>query len=84
LDIDRRADGQIGYTTGEIRHHWHGSLEDRRYADLPSLIQQYDPATDIAYDPVTRLPLWSASALRDKAEQVAGIADYFRSRREDG
>lgn len=84
LDIDSRAAGQIGYINGEIRHYWHGSLEDRRYADLPSLIQHYDPATDISIDPVTRLPLWSASALRDKAGQVAGIADYFRSRREDG
>ena len=82
--IPAAAGGTIGHIRGEIRHFWHGSLEDRRYPDLPSLIQQYDPTTDLAPDRHTGLPIWSQQALADKPEQVAAIADYFAARREDG
>jgi hypothetical protein len=79
------AGGTIGHIPGDIRHWWHGHLHNRRYADLPALIHNYDPATDLRpADHETLLPGWSASAIRDKATMVDGIADYFASRDEDG
>lgn len=81
--VTAAAGGTIGYSRGEIRHWWHGHESRRRYADLPSLIQDYDPATDLSL-PQGTPPGWSASAIMDKPHMVSAVADYFRDRDEDG
>jgi len=80
--VTAAAGGTIGYSRGEIRHWWHGHEIRRRYADLPSLIQDYDPATDLSAP--NPLPQWSPHAIAEKPEMVTAIANYFRHRDEDG
>jgi hypothetical protein len=76
------AGGTIGHIPGDIRHWWHGHLHNRRYADLPAIIHDYDPATDLSAP--SPLPQWAPHAIAEKPEMVAAIADYFRHRDEDG
>ena len=73
--------GAIGCTEGAIIHLWHGDLKHRRYQERHHEFSAYDynPATDIAVD---KSGCWRWSS--QKPEMHAYVADYFRSRREDG
>ena len=75
----------VGYVTGLITHGWHGRKRQRGYHDRWKILveQQYDPTTDIKYDPTTGLLDWShmrSDRMRRLRNQVRY---YFRSRNED-
>jgi len=73
--------GRLGFTEGTLIHLWHGDLNDRRYQERHRALRAYDfdPRTDIALD---GNGCWRWSS--DKPAMHACVADYFRSRREDG
>ena len=73
--------GAIGCTEGVITHLWHGDLGRRRYGERHREFSTYDytPATDIALDD-SGCWRWSSQ----KPDMHTYVADYFRSRREDG
>jgi hypothetical protein len=74
-----RAD--IGCTEGGIIHLWHGDLKHRRYLERHREFSAFDynPETDIALD---ENACWRWNS--QKPEMQAYVADYFRSRKEDG
>jgi hypothetical protein len=73
--------GSIGYTEGALIHLWHGDLNHRRYQARHREFGAYgyNPLTDVALD---ENGCWRWSS--PKTEMHAYVADYFRSRREDG
>ncbi|HUH92836.1 MAG TPA: hypothetical protein VL742_06770 [Casimicrobiaceae bacterium] len=73
--------GSIGFTEGTLIHLWHGELNDRRYQERHRAFSAYDfdPNADIALD---ENGSWRWSS--EKRAMHACVADYFRSRREDG
>lgn len=77
--------GNIGYVPGLITHGWHGRKRQRGYHDRWQILvrNQYDPTTDIKYEPTTGLIEWSharSGRLRNLRDDVRR---YFRSRNED-
>jgi hypothetical protein len=72
---------EIGSIDGTIVHLWHGDLIHRRYQERHREFSRYhyDPASDIALDDQG---CWRWNG--EKAAMHAYVADYFRSRREDG
>ena len=77
----RSVRANIGGTDGAIIHLWHGDLKHRRYQERHREFSayDYDPATDMALD---ENGCWRWNS--QKPEMQAYVADYFRSRREDG
>jgi hypothetical protein len=77
----RSIDGNIGCIDGTLIHLWHGALENRRYKERHREFSTYDfnPATDIA---LHACGAWQWHS--KKPEMHAYVADYLRSRREDG
>ena len=74
-----RAD--IGCIGGFVIHLWHGDLQNRRYQ------QRHQDFAAFDYNPLTDIALDAAGCWRwnsDKPAMHAFVADYFRSRREDG
>jgi hypothetical protein len=73
--------GSVGYTDGSLFHLWHGTLENRRYADRHMHFSKFcfDPAKDIFVDDKGA---WRWSGANTELE--AYMHGYFRSRREDG
>jgi hypothetical protein len=72
---------RIGYTSGTIRHHFHGSKKNRRYFDRWKILvkYQYDPALHVQRDEngiLIPTPSCPPALLRD-------ILGYFRERNED-
>lgn len=69
----------LGYVRGDILHHWHGSLENRKYRERWDILtrHKFDPLSDVEYrDDV--LCLTSRGARLQKE-----IEQYFIDRRED-
>ena len=77
----RSVRANTGCTDGAIIHLWHGDLKHRRYQERHRefRVYEYSPATDIALDD-NGCWRWNSQ----KPEMHAYVADYFRSRREDG
>ena len=79
--FESRATGlRLGYVSGQIQHHWHGRLEDRRYRERWDILTQnkYDPDRDI-YKTSGGVIQLTLSGLRLQPE----IHDYFIGRQED-
>lgn len=76
--------GAFGYVPGSIQHLFHGTRENRRYADRWTYLTEhdYEPAADVAQD-ATGLLAWTDHALRTKAPMVRKVRGYFAQRRED-
>jgi hypothetical protein len=70
---------RISWVPGTILHHWHGSLENRRYRERWDIITKnnFDPFEDL--DTSTECVRLSASGLRLEKE----IYNYFLERKED-
>lgn len=81
LPFGRTVAGAVAALPGTIAHLWHGDLRDRgaraRHTGLGAF--DFDPARDIA---VNEHGAWRWSS--DKPALHAYLAEYFRSRREDG
>ena len=77
----RGVGAAIGWLDGVITHLWHGELKRRRYQERHREFSAYDynPVTDIALD-ANGCWRWNSP----KPQMHAYVADYFRSRREDG
>jgi len=71
---------RLGYVSGQIQHHWHGRLEDRRYRERWDILTQhkYDPDKDI-YKTSNGVIQLTISGLRMQPE----INEYFIGRQED-
>jgi hypothetical protein len=72
--------GDLGYVSGLLMHHWHGKKQQRFYRERWSVLvdQQFDPLTDLVRD---HQGLWRLAG--NKPGLRDGIRDYFRSRNED-
>lgn len=70
----------LSYVPGTILHHWHGSLENRRYKE------RWDILTSNKYDPVLDLDYTKQGLiyLNSKGERLKDdIVQYFKERKED-
>ena len=77
---DRCQGIKIGYVTGTILHHYHGSIADRRYQERWQILtkNEYSPYKDIAYKENGLL------YLTEKGKRFQEpIYDYFKGRKED-
>jgi len=72
---------RLGYTPGVIRHHFHGSKENRRYTDRWQILMnnQYSPITHLQYDASGILVPSEEFSLNFKQD----IFNYFLERKED-
>jgi len=72
---------RIGSLRGQIRHFWHGTIDDRSPRARHRILveHEFDPFTDIAPGPSGA---WEWNS--DKPELHRAVRDYFLSRREDG
>ncbi len=77
----REVRADIGCIGGTVIHLWHGDLQHRRYQERHRDFSAFDysPITDVAAD-TSGCWRWSS----DKRAMHTYVADYFRSRREDG
>ena len=72
---------RLGYTPGVIRHHYHGTKQNRKYTERWKILMKYcfSPTTHIVYNaqgiliPTAFFP----EAFKED------IMDYFRERKED-
>lgn len=73
--------GEVGYVTGNIVHLYHGSRKNRKYLERHNVLYEndYDPFSDIG---VGGNGLWEWSS--DKPIMHSQVAEYFKSRSEDG
>jgi len=71
----------VSSVPGLVCHLWHGTQQDRRYADRlePLFTNDFDPERDLGLDP-NGLLAWTS----DKPELHRRCAEYFASRREEG
>jgi hypothetical protein len=77
----RDVRGNVGVIAGEIRHLWHGKLEDRRASERHNGLAAH------AFDPDADIAIGAEGAWRwasDKPALHAYVHDYFRDRNEDG
>ncbi len=74
------TDLKLSWVPGTILHHWHGSLENRRYRERWEILTKnnFDPFKDITIDEMGRVVL-TRSGLR----LVGELDEYFLGRRED-
>ena len=77
---NRCEDLKLGYVHGTIVHHWHGSLENRKYKERWQILTEnkFDPKKDIQVD-TNGLVQFTQCGLRIENE----IMKYFTDRRED-
>jgi hypothetical protein len=72
---------RLSYVPGTILHHWHGSLENRRYKERWQILtdSNFDPKVDLATDShgMTRFSETGKRLAKD-------ITEYFIGRKEDG
>jgi hypothetical protein len=71
---------QVGSVTGTVYHEWHGSRDDRAYAQRIQMIEGLKPDRDLEFDG-SGLLRWTDDA--DPALMIS-VAEYFKSRNEDG
>lgn len=71
---------RLGYITGTILHHWHGSLENRRYRERWDILTagEYEPTSDVDY---TKDGMIYFTRKGERLEP--DIDSYFLARRED-
>lgn len=71
---------KISYVSGTILHHWHGSLENRRYKQRWTILvdNKFDPLRDVGIDDFGMLCLTN-SGRRLELELIK----YFQGRKED-
>lgn len=71
---------RVSWVPGTILHHWHGSLENRRYRERWEILikNNFDPLKDITFSAEGRVAL-TRSGLR----LVKDLDEYFLGRRED-
>jgi len=77
---NRCEDLKLGYVHGTIVHHWHGSLENRKYKERWQILTEnkFDPTKDIRVDSQGLIE-FTSSGLRLEKE----IKKYFTDRKED-
>ena len=70
----------LGYTTGTILHHWHGSMKNRRYRERWQILTNhlYDPQKDVLANPRGILQLTPRGRRMEK-----DLLEYFTGRKED-
>lgn len=75
------AGGRVGVVRGGLSHLWHGELMDRRYIERYRGFAafQFDPESDLVRGPQGAW-LWR----RRGGDLSRHVAEYFRSRHEDG
>ncbi len=73
-------DFKVSWVEGTIVHHWHGSLENRRYKERWEILTKnaFDPLTDIGIVPSGLIHLTDAGRRLEK-----DLARYFLERNED-
>ena len=79
LDYQARVRGlRLGYTPGVIRHHYHGSKQNRRYTERWKILIQhgYSPDEHLTY----KNGLLVSNISREFADD---ILNYFKERKED-
>lgn len=76
----QKLNNNIGYTSGSIRHYWHGRKSLRGYATRWSVLieNKYDPLTDVHKDTNGLLQL-----TEDKPKLRDQIRAYFHARNDD-
>jgi len=79
LDYQERVRGlRLGYTPGIIRHHYHGSKQNRRYTERWKILFQH------AYSPLTHIKYENGLMVANISQAFADdIMNYFKERRED-
>jgi hypothetical protein len=82
LDFQSKAKGlRIGYTPGVIRHHYHGTKQNRQYTERWKILMEH------AYSPVQHLTYDDKGILiptKDFSDEFkADIMKYFKERKED-
>jgi len=72
---------RLGYTPGVIRHHYHGSKQNRKYTERWKILisNKYSPYNDVTYDSVGILIPTQNFNEGFKNE----IMNYFQERKED-
>jgi len=82
LEYQKKASKlRLGYTPGVIRHHYHGTKQNRRYTERWQILmkQQYSPSQHLKYDKKGNLIPTESFSSEFKEE----IMKYFRERKED-
>lgn len=72
---------RLGYTPGVIRHHYHGSKQNRKYTERWKILinNKYSPINDVTYDSVGIL-IPTQNFNEDFKNE---IMNYFQERKED-
>ena len=72
---------RLGYTPGVIRHHYHGTKQNRRYTERWKILMnhKYSPIRDLKYD--EKGILIPTDEFSDEFKE--DILNYFRERKED-
>ena len=70
----------VGHVPGKVFHEWHGTIQDRDYVGRSKRVAKVDVGKDITVAK-NGLLAWAESA---PPEIVKEVADYFKTRREDG
>lgn len=72
---------RLGYIPGVIKHHYHGSKQNRKYTERWKILMkyQYSPKKDLVYDKVGILTPSKTFSEEFKDE----ILNYFKERKED-
>jgi glycogen synthase len=72
---------RLGYTPGIIKHHYHGSKQNRRYTERWQILMKYkySPINDLTYDDKGILIPTNSFSNHFKED----IMNYFRERKED-
>jgi len=82
IEFQKKANKlRLGYTPGVIRHHYHGSKQNRKYTERWQILikHQYSPMNDIKYDSIGILiptQIFNEEFKND-------ILNYFQERKED-
>lgn len=73
--------GNVGFLDGEIRHFWHGWLNDRNYIGRNKILvdHDFDPGQDIVLD---QNGVWTWANLQSGLAE--DLKSYFFQRKEDG
>ena len=82
----RMSSLRLGYTPGVIRHHYHGSKQNRMYTERWKILMKHDysPDDDLLYDAAAGgLLVPSANVALYKPMFAQDIMNYFRERKED-
>jgi len=72
---------KLGYVPGVVRHHYHGTKQNRRYTDRWKILMEhkYSPKEHITYDPFGIIIPTSMMSEKFKED----IFNYFKERKED-